>query len=153
MVFGTSVSSAPAPLASPETAARVSSSTLVSPSPGGMPAIFSSDPAIRRERPSKVGKIDQGEQQASNPEDVHVSEQRQQAQHGDDLELQLMGLVCYALGQGVQAQEQEADRQNGEDQEHGHHHHKDVGLAGRGDERRQMMGCGRVQRIGHAGPL
>src|SRR6478736_1960553 len=59
-------------------------------------------PGHPAERPSKVGKIDQGKQQASNPEDVHVSEQRQQAQYGDDFELQLMGFVSYALRQRVQ---------------------------------------------------
>ena len=45
---------------------------------------------------------------------MHVREEGQQAQHRDDLELELLRLVRHALGQGVQPQKQEADRQHGE---------------------------------------
>ena len=45
-----------------------------------------------------------------------MREEGQQAQHGNDLELDLVGLVRHALGQGMQAEKQEADRQHGEDQ-------------------------------------
>jgi hypothetical protein len=37
---------------------------------------------------------------------MHMREEGQQAQHGDDLELQLLRLVCYALGKGMQPQEE-----------------------------------------------
>jgi hypothetical protein len=96
----------------------------------------SRDPA---ERPPEVRNVDQCKQQARHPEDVHVGEEGEQAQYGDDLELQFVGLVRHALGQGVQPQEQEADRQHGDHQKHRHDHHEDIGLAGRGDERWQVM--------------
>src|SRR5262245_1048205 len=39
------------------------------------------------ERVAEVGDVDQGQHQAGDPEDVHVREQRDEAEHGDDLEL------------------------------------------------------------------
>ena len=90
------------------------------PSPGFNPAILSARPRDPVERAAEIGNVDQREQQAGHPEDMHVREQGKQAQHGDDLELQLVALVRHALGKGVQAQETDTDRQNGDDQEDGH---------------------------------
>src|SRR5215217_4586929 len=42
------------------------------------------------QRSREVWNVDEGEEQADHPEDVLVGEERQQAQHGDDLELQLL---------------------------------------------------------------
>src|SRR5580692_12195539 len=46
-----------------------------------------------RQRGGEIGQIDQGEQQPRDPEDVDVGEEREQPEHGDDLELQLLTLV------------------------------------------------------------
>ena len=98
------------------TAAPSSSGTSLGPLAGRHAGHLLERPGDPAQRPSEVGKVDQGEQQASHPEDVHVGEEGQQAQHGDDLELQLVGLVRHALGQRVQAKEQDTDRQHGQDQ-------------------------------------
>src|SRR5262249_53549583 len=104
-------------------------------------------------RAAEIGKVDQRQQQTGNPEDVLVREQGNEAQHGDDLELQLVAPVRDALGQGVQSEEQDTDAQNGAEENHGHDHHEHVGLAGGGDERRQMVGCYRVNGgVSHTAP-
>src|SRR5947209_1293126 len=43
------------------------------------------------ERCAEIGQIDQRKQQARYPENVHMREQRNKTQDGDDLELQLLG--------------------------------------------------------------
>src|SRR5215211_299579 len=83
---------------------------------------------------------------------MHMGEEGQKAQHGDDLELQLVTPVRNPFGQGVQTKEQDTDRQNGNEQKHGHSHHEDVGLAGGGNERWQMVGSCRVRRRTHTAP-
>ena len=62
----------------------------------------SSEPAMRRIGVPKSGRSMNAEQQARDPENVLMGEQRQQAQHGDNLELDLLRLVGHALGQRVQ---------------------------------------------------
>src|SRR5579863_5156562 len=46
---------------------------------------------------AKVRKFDQRKYQAYDPEDMHVREERDQAQNSDDLELKLLALVRYSL--------------------------------------------------------
>jgi hypothetical protein len=82
---------------------------------------------------------------------VDVGEEGQQAEHGNDLELDLLGFVRHALRQGVQAQEHKSDGQNGEDQNHGHRRHEDVRVLRAGNERRQMLGRGGVEGCIHQG--
>ena len=64
-------------------------------------------------RRAEIRQVDHGEQQARDPEDMHVGKERDQAEHGDDLELQLLRLVRHALGQAVQFPVQRTDPQNG----------------------------------------
>ena len=64
-------------------------------------------------------------------------------QAGDDAPAQLephrveRDLLTDPLTLGIAAEE----IVRGDDQDHGHHHHEDVGLAGRGNERREMVGA------------
>src|SRR6478609_11995445 len=51
------------------------------------------------DRAAEIGQVDEGKQQARDPEDVHVREEREQAQDGYDLELHLVGFVCDPLRQ------------------------------------------------------
>jgi hypothetical protein len=51
----------------------------------------------------------------------------------------------HSLRQRVQAEEQKTKSQDGKHHNDGHEDHKDIGLTRRGDERRQMMGRGRVK--------
>ena len=74
-----------------------------------------------------------------------MGEERQEAKHGDDLELQLVTLVRQALRQRVQLQEEVAEYQHDDDQHDRRDDQKDIGLAWRGDERREMMRGGRVK--------
>jgi hypothetical protein len=101
----------------------------------------SGDPA---ERVPEVRQIDYGEQKARYPEDVHVREEGDQAEDGDDLELEFMSLVGDALGKRMQPEEENSDGQHGPDQEQCHEDHETVGLTGSSDERRQMVGSGRM---------
>ena len=75
-------------------------------------AIFSTDPAILAQPTAKVGEFDQGEQQARDPENVHVGEKRDEAQNRDNLELQFMRLVRNALGQRVQPKEKDPEAEH-----------------------------------------
>ena len=93
----------------------------------------------------EVRNIDQRQQQTCDPEDVHMGEKGEQAQHGDDFELKLMGLCAMRSGKYAAAGTA-APGQHGNDQNHGHDHHQDIRLAGGGDERRQMVGSGRIKR-------
>src|SRR6266850_6102792 len=89
---------------------------------------------------AEVRKVDHRKQQSCDPEQVHMGEQRQEPQHSDDLELQLLRFVSHPLGQRVQFQIQVANRQDGDNQEDAHHHHPDVRFDGRSDETGQMVG-------------
>jgi hypothetical protein len=95
------------------------------------------DAAHRR---AEIRQVDQGQQQSRNPEDMHVGEKRNQAEDGDDLELQLLRFVRHALGQAVQFPVQGAHPQEGRHKEKAHHHHQGVRPVGTGNEKRQMMG-------------
>lgn len=94
---------------------------------------------------AKIRDVDECQQQTGDPEDVHVREEREQAEDGNDLELDLMPLVRHALRQRVQAQEQNAKSEDTQDKQDRHRDHKGIGLARRGDEHRQMLGRGGVQ--------
>ena len=96
---------------------------------------------------AKVRKVDHRKQQARDPEQMHMGEQRQKPQDGDDLELQFLRLVSHPLGQRVQLQIEVANRQDGDDQEDTHHDHPDIRLAGRRDETRQMVRSQRMKLI------
>ena len=59
-----------------------------------------------------------------------MCEQSDEPKDGYDLELQLLGLVRHALGQGVQPQEKNANAQDNGDQKQPHDNHERIGLAG-----------------------
>src|SRR5262245_8632136 len=54
----------------------------------------SGDPA---ERVAEIGKVDQRKQQAGYPEDVHVREESDEAQDGDNFKLDLVRLMRHSL--------------------------------------------------------
>ena len=99
------------------------------------------------ERSAKVGQLDHRQHEADDPEDVHVREQRDQAEHRDDLGLHLVGLVREVFGQGVQAEEEDAEADHGSQQNDRRHHHQHVGVARRRDEHRQMLDRDRMNGI------
>ena len=70
---------------------------------------------------------------------MDVGEERQEAKHGDDLELQLVPLVRQALRKRMQLQEEVAEYEQYDDQYDRRNNQEDVGLAGRSDERREVM--------------
>jgi hypothetical protein len=78
-----------------------------------------------------------------------MGEERQQAKHGDNFELQLLRLVRHPLRQRMQLKVKIADGHDGEDQKNSHRDHQHIRLAGRCDEARQMMGSQRVKLIAH----
>src|SRR5262245_60673545 len=80
---------------------------------------------------------------------MHMREEGNETQDGDNLELQLVGSMRHALWQGMQPKEQNAEHQDGEPQDDGHDDHEHVRLTRGGDERRQMMGGSGVKRLGH----
>src|SRR5580704_1736276 len=114
---------------------------------------FLDRPRDSPQRRAKIGKFNEREYQADHPENMHMREQRDQAQDGDDLELQLLRPMRHPLGQRVEAEEQKTKSQDGKRQDDGHDDHKDIGLARRGDERRQMMRRGRVKWLSHTETL
>jgi hypothetical protein len=81
---------------------------------------------------------------------MDVREQRQQAENGDKLELQLLRSVRHPLGQGVEAQIDIADGKNGCDQNDADRHHQDVGVTRGRDEGGQMMRRGWVKQFAQA---
>src|SRR5262245_6480354 len=98
---------------------------------------------------AKIRQVDQRKQQTRYPKNVHMCEERNETQDSDKLELQLVGLMRHALGQGMQPKEQNAEHQYAERQDDGHDDHKHVGFTRGGDERRQMVGGSGVKRISH----
>ena len=84
----------------------------------------------RVHRGREVGQLDQREQQRRDPEDAVVGEERQQREHGDELQLHLVGAMRHVLGQRVELQVDQADRNDGDEQKDGHHRHQPVRLAG-----------------------
>src|SRR5215510_16237277 len=83
---------------------------------------------------------------------MHMREEGNETQDGDNLELQLVGSMRHALWQGMQPKEQNAEHQDGEPQDDGHDDHEPVCVTCGGDERRQMMGGSGVKRLGHTVP-
>ena len=65
--------------------------------------------------------------------------------YGDDFELQLMGAVRHALGQGVQPQEQQAEAEDGHQKNTRRDQHQPITAISAGDEGWQMMRGGGVQ--------
>ena len=102
------------------------------------------------QRRAEIGQVDHGQQQPRDPEQMDVGKERQQAENGDDLELQLLRFVRHALGQRVQPQIDVADRQNGSDQDDANDHHQDVRVTRRGDKRGQMMRRVRMKQLAQA---
>ena len=97
-------------------------------------------------RTDEVGDVDHGQQQARHPEQMNVGEQRKQAEHRDDLELQLVAAMGHALRHGVQPKEQDADTQDGGKQNEAGDHQQRIGAIRAGQEGRQVVRCGRVLR-------
>src|SRR6478672_4360480 len=64
------------------------------------------DPA---EPAAEIRQIDQGKQQARDPENMHMREKRNQAQNRDDLELKLVSPMRNSLRQGVQSEKQNSE--------------------------------------------
>src|SRR5262245_14428384 len=63
---------------------------------------------------AKIGQIDQRKQQTRYPKNVHMCEQRNETQDSDNIELQLVGSISPALGQGRQPNEQKDEQQEGQ---------------------------------------
>ena len=99
------------------------------------------DPLQRR---LEIGQVYECQEQASDPERVDVCEQRQQAEDGDDFELQL--LVAQPFGQGMKPEENSAQSENNRNQHDCRDDHQDVGLARSGQEPWQMTRGGDVLR-------
>src|SRR5262245_25800956 len=83
---------------------------------------------------------------------MHMREEGNETQDGDNLELQLVGSMRHALWQRMQPKKQNAEHQDGESQDDSHDDHEHVCLTGGSDERRQMMGGSGVKRLGHTVP-
>src|ERR1700751_1249128 len=79
---------------------------------------------------------------------MNVGKERNQAQYGNDLELELLRLMRHSFGKRMQVQIDVADPENRKDQEDAHHDHQDIRLAGPGDVKRQMMRRHRIKLIG-----
>ena len=60
---------------------------------------------------AEIGNVDEGNQQPDDPENMHVREERDQAETGDELELNFLCLVRDVLGQRMQAEVQNAEKQ------------------------------------------
>ena len=71
------------------------------------------------------------------------------SEHSHDFELQLLRFVRHPFRQGVQMQIEIADSDDGSDQHDADHDHQHIGLAGCGDEGRQMMGGGWMKGLAH----
>jgi len=58
---------------------------------------------------AKIRQVDQRQEQARDPKDMHVCEQRDKAQDRDHLELHLVGLMRYSIGQSMQVKKQDTE--------------------------------------------
>src|SRR5262245_41808634 len=76
---------------------------------GFKPSHFFGRSGDSAERVAEIGEVDQRKQEARYPEDMHVREQSNEAQDGDDLKLDLVRLVRHSLGQGVQAKKDNSE--------------------------------------------
>src|SRR4051812_32860497 len=115
-----------------------------------------SDPLDRAcdtpERRAEIWQVDHREQKAGHPENVHVRKERDDAQHGHDLELQLLRLVRHSFGQAVQLPIERTDPEHGADQEDSHHDHQHVRAASRREIERQMMRGHRMKLLAQWSP-
>ena len=107
-------------------------------------------PRHAAQRSAEVRQVDERQQKTRHPEDVLMREERDQAQHGHDLELQLLALVGDPLGQRVQPQEDRAYGQHGHEKHQRHDDHQDVRIALARDEERQRVRRGGVKVGRHA---
>jgi hypothetical protein len=98
---------------------------------------------------TEVGKVDERQQQCSDPENVHVRKESNQPKYGDNLELHFLALVRYLLGQRMQSQVQDTETDNGRAKDYGRNDHEHVGLARRGDKCRQMVSSSGIQLLSH----
>jgi hypothetical protein len=80
----------------------------------------------RVHRQREVRQLDECEQEGRNPEDVVVSEEREQRQNSDELKLHLVGPVRHVLGEGVEPEIDQADGDDGDNQKGQHHGHQPV---------------------------
>src|SRR3954462_14157163 len=80
---------------------------------------------------------------------MDVREERQETEHGDNLELQLLRLVRETLRQRVQPQEEVANHQYDDEEQDSGADQKPGALAWRRHEGRERMRGGRVKRITH----
>jgi hypothetical protein len=101
------------------------------------------------QRGAEVRQVYKGEQKGGDPKHMQMRKQCDQAQHRNDLELQLLRSVRKAFGQSVKVQENVSDRQDRDEQEYPHRDHENVGLIRRRDEPWQMMGRRRMNGMGH----
>ena len=110
--------------------------------PGVASAIRSTELAMLRNGVPKSGRSIMASKQTGDPEDVHVGEKRDQAENGDDFELQLVRLVRHAFRQAVQFPVQRTDPENDRYQKNARHHYQCVRAVRSGNKKRQMMrGC------------
>ena len=115
----------------------------------GEPFGRSGDPV---ERSPEVRQFDHRDHEARDPEDVHVREERDEAENRNELGLHLVGLVGDVFGQRVQAEEEDAEPEHGESQNDGRDDHEHVRFTGRGHKARQMFGrCGVNCCLSHGG--
>src|SRR3954447_1991831 len=115
-----------------------------------------SDPLNRAcdtpQRRAEIRQVDHCEQKAGHPENVYVRKERDDAEHGHDLELQLLRLVRHPFGEAVQLPIERANPEYGADQEDPHHHHQHVRAASRREVERQMMRSHRMKLLAQWSP-
>ena len=99
---------------------------------------FSRGAGNAAERGAEIGQVNDRQQKASNPENVHLCKQREQSQYRYDLELHLLYFVSHASGQRLEPQKQDSRRQNSDDDEHRHDVHQHIVATGSSDENWQM---------------
>src|SRR3954462_9778413 len=91
------------------------------------------------ERCAEVRHLNQRKHESDDPEDVHVREQRDEAEHGDKFGLQLVALVSDVFRQRMQTEEEDAEPENRNRQEDGARYQKHIRLARLRNEHRQML--------------
>jgi len=63
-----------------------------------------------------------------------VSEERDQTQDSDNLELYFLGLMCYSLGQSMQPKEQDPEHHDSKNENKAHYDHEHIYFTGSRDE-------------------
>jgi len=103
------------------------------------------------EEATEIRNVDEGQQQARHPENMHVREERYQAEDRNNLELDLVAFVRDALGQCVQAQEENAEADHCDSKGDRHDDHEHIGLARCGNKKGQMFGRSGMRRLSRRG--